>query len=260
MEFEQVPDYLVKKHSEKLDRIEEGIYDGGEKTREQRMEHHVKFHLAARNIPTDFINTIWSDHEKFDRTCKEYDLSENKTTGEKIELYEDFLHDYIENIDKVMDTGASLFFFGPNESGKTFSALHTLSYAIERGYSGYYINFQDLYKLYNKSSYDSEADESSKIYSYVKNCDMLVIDELGKESSVTDGIIGFLESIIKYRGTEVLPTIFCSNIKVNENDFYERYGNSPLNAMIKRYKVFQFSKEGKFRQRFQIDWEQINGS
>jgi RecA-family ATPase len=264
MNFEEVPDFLVQKHSAKLDRIEEQIVGDGDFDNNKRIEHFVKLNLASRNIPTDFVNTILSDHEKFEKKALEYSLAEQKYKKE-VDLYSDFVSYYIDNIDTVYDNGASLLFYGTNETGKTFTALWILSYALQQGYSGYYISFQDLYKLYNNSSYEDDVD-TGKLYSYVKDADFVVVDELGKESSVTEGIIGFLESFVKYRSTEMLPTIFCTNIAVaspknaNVNDFYKRYGNSPLNAMIKRYKAFHFKKEGKFRQKTQIDWESIDGS
>lgn len=264
MNFENIPNFLVEKNSNRLDRIKDKIYDKEDLTQnEKRVRHHVKFHLLARGLPLDFVNTIYSDHQKFEKKCREFDIV-NSEIGGVFDLYDGFLAGYIDNIDDfVYNQGASLVFYGYNETGKTFSALHVLSYALQEGYSGYYINFQDLYKLYNDASYDDDG-LSSDFYQYVKNCDFLVVDELGKESNVSEGVIGFLENIIKYRSTEVLPTIFCTNIDFNDKpdneSFLDRYGNSVLNAMTKRYRVIQFSKKGRFRKKTKIDWGQIDES
>jgi len=147
--------------------------------------------------------------------------------------------------------GRSFFFYGANSAGKTFAACYIVANLI-RQYAVYYINFKDLYNAYNEASYKDNED-AMNLLSYIMNCDILVIDELGKEN-VSPALLSTLELLIKKRANSLLTTIICSNINIGalplteeSNEFIGRYGNSIFEALQKKYYFFQFSKNGNFR-------------
>lgn len=158
-------------------------------------------------------------------------------------------------IDLLLDSnellGRSFFFYGPNSAGKTFAACYILAHLI-RNYSVYYINWKDLYAIYNEASYKDNED-SVQLLNYIMNCDILVIDELGKEN-ISPSLLATLELLLKKRANSLLTTIICSNINIGEhplteesNEFIGRYGNSIFEALQKKYYFFQFSMKGNFR-------------
>lgn len=207
------------------------------------------------NIPYHYIQSFIED-ELVEKKCREYCLDTGKYLA-PFNCYEGLINSYIKSLDtSVMKYGYSFFFYGFNGSGKTHTALYTLFRAIEKGLSGYYISFKDLINLYNKSEFMNEKD-CSKLYRYIINCDVLVVDEIGKESSVTDNLVGSFEHIIKYRTSMPKPTILISNLDFSsqESGFYSRYGSSVHNAVLEHYRPIMFSKDGDFRIKMRKKWD-----
>lgn len=151
--------------------------------------------------------------------------------------------------------GYSLFFFGPNGSGKTMLALKILCSHIERGKSGFYLHFKEYMQVYNDSSIARDQ-HSMTLTRHIERCDMLILDEMGKESKVSANVIGELERLLKQRSANRKPTIILSNLPaVGEASFEQRYGNSVYDILLQRYKFIQFSKENNFRAKLRENWQ-----
>lgn len=209
------------------------------------------------NIPYEVVKELlFGDEEIYDKDVREwYPLDEE--TGDDQKLYESFYQNYINEIDgAVLDNNYSLFFFGANGNGKTFSALHALCQAIYHGLNGYYIGFKQLLNVYNNAFFGGSDDDSNdkKKMKYLKQCDFLVIDELGKESNNSENTLGVLEEVIKKRVSFMNPTIFCSNLKVHKGELKERYGNSVFSAMMRNYRFFYFSPQQDYRELLREEW------
>lgn len=206
------------------------------------------------NIPYHFVREVYGVPAQ-EKKVREFDPV-TKSFGRPFDCYADLLSPYIENIDgKVIENGYSFVFYGYNGGGKTHTAVHLLMAAIDKGMSGYFIFFKDLINLYNKSEFAREQ-EASRIYHHVMNCDFLVVDELGKESSVTDNLLGSFEQIVKHRCNIVKPTIYTTNIDFGseEEGFEKRYRSSVYNSLLQNYRVLQFGKDGNFRVKMRKEW------
>lgn len=171
---------------------------------------------------------------------------------------------FIEHLDgKVVQDGHSLIFFGYNSSGKSHMGTWILAHAVSRGLSAYYIMMTDLYDLYNKARFSSEDEERGAL-EYIKNCDFLMIDELGKEPR-TDASLSAIENMLKHRVANWKPTIIATNVDFNTrkdnrtgrviNDFKSKYGNSTFELIVETYFLFQFSKNGEFRKKKRLQWD-----
>jgi DNA replication protein DnaC len=221
-------------------------------------EHLIYFSEIIRflesNIPFHYIRELM-ESEPVEKKCREYCL-EKEAYLKSFNCYEDLIDRYISSLSSsVISNGYSFFFFGFNGAGKTHTALNVLFSAIKLGLTGYYISFKDLINLYNKSEFMNEKD-SSKLYRFIINCDMLVIDEVGKESSVTDNLVGSFEHILKHRTSLPKPTILVSNIDFPDerNGFMSRYGSSVANSLLQHYRVINFSSNGEFRLKMRQSW------
>lgn len=212
----------------------------------------------ASNIPPHELEVV-RDQEIFDKKVREYDLSEEEF--DDVIEFSSILAKYVDNLDSALEHGLSFIFYGFNESGKTVEAIRILFIALSKSFSGYYIDFRNLMNLHNDALYNNDPKEKAML-SHLLNCDFLVVDEIGKESSVTDNVVGSLERVIKTRSSRNLCTTVVTNLKMAENDleekgFKERYGNSVYSAMIRNFRCFQFSKDGKFRKKTQVDWDDV---
>ncbi len=164
---------------------------------------------------------------------------------------------YLSNLGQAMENGLSFLFFGFNGGGKSYTAKYLLYKSIEAGYSGYYTTMADLQKLYNKISFSARASELEEfMLEHMRTCDLLVIDELGKET-LSDAFLVMMESILKGRSSRDRATILVTNIqfvKDGKSDFMDRYGSSIFNLLYQHYRVFIFSKHGEFRKKERKEW------
>lgn len=173
-----------------------------------------------------------------------------------------------ENIDKMVSNGLSVVFFGFNGAGKTHSAKKLLYTAISSGYTGYYINVSEFQKLYNKVTFSGKATElEERVLKHIMQCDMLVLDEVGKES-LTEQFLIMFELLLKTRATKEKSTVLVSNLNMcrpkgknpgNDRDMYEsefkeRYGSSISDLLYQYYRIFQLSKKGEFRKKERKSW------
>lgn len=193
----------------------------------------------------------------------EYDPIEAVKSTTKISLYKDKIEKYINNLDgRVSQEGLSLFFSGPNSTGKTFVSSYILCVALEKGISSFYITFKDFYYLYNQTIIKNNEElryNSNDVYNYILNCGIIALDEMGKETFSESALV-FLEQVIKYRASRNLPTIIISNLNIEQkfdatlngkdkSEFMKRYGNSIYEALKVNYFFFIFSKEREDNQR-----------
>jgi DNA replication protein DnaC len=107
--------------------------------------------------------------------------------------------------------GLGLGFQGPLGTGKTLVATHILKAALKQGFSGYFIQFKDLFHAWAAAWKDDESKEEVEVY--MKRANFLVLDELisdprNNTGYLTDG----LEAIMRHRYNNNLPTILTTNM------------------------------------------------
>jgi len=175
-------------------------------------------------------------------------------TGGSNRLCDDFLKD----LDYSLSNGLSMVFFGFNGAGKTYTAKYLLFKVIQKDRTGYHINSAELQRLYNQVNFSGEADLNLKcVLDHVMNCDLLVIDEVGKES-LTDNFLVAFESILKGRASRDKSTIMVTNLNFDnegKNEFATRYGSSIYNMLYEHYRVILFSSKGEFRKKQRKVWK-----
>lgn len=120
---------------------------------------------------------------------------------------------------KYVRSGHGLYIFGEVGSGKTLLAAHMMlasmkSYFVEKQgpQRHIFITVADLLDKI-KESYNHETDDDiTKLYGHV---DFLVLDDLGVEKT-SDWTVEKVYQIINTRYEEMKPTIFTSNLNLNE--------------------------------------------
>lgn len=263
---EEVDSFLLSYHGQKMADYKRRVFSKYDET--DKSQHRLatnEFTQKARfwqaNVTYHDLDVVMNQ-DILERRVREFDLVEEKIVPKPMNGYEDLFSGYIENIDGVVyERGLSFVFYGHNEGGKTITAVHLLCSAIQVGLSGYYISFKDLLNLYNNAEFAREEREM-RLWRYIKDCDFLVIDEVGKESKVSENVLGVFEQITKHRTVEVKPTILVTNIKFphreeggkKKDGFMGRYGYSIYNSLVTSYRVIEFSPDGKFRKRTRREW------
>jgi DNA replication protein DnaC len=107
--------------------------------------------------------------------------------------------------------GMGLCFHGPLGTGKTLMASHVLKATLRAGYTGYFIQFKDLFHAWASSWKDEESKEL--VETYMKRAQVLVLDELQTDPRNSTGYLtDGLEAVMRHRYNNNLPTILTTNM------------------------------------------------
>lgn len=171
--------------------------------------------LKAQNagIPSEFLDLklpLSSDIAAF----AYLDVSVDKAV--QIDINQ-FLTQYVENLEQHMRDRRSLLLFGNNGSGKTSSSMFIALNAIRKGKSVKYITLRRF--LNQKHNYsDPDAIEEAE---YVRDVDVLVLDDIGKEfhgGSALRALVE-MEELLRYRFSRDGITILTSNFNPFADEF-----------------------------------------
>lgn len=113
-----------------------------------------------------------------------------------------------------------MLIYGSVGTGKTYLVLAALNKLIDNEVYCRYVTEYDLLEMYFRKEY--------KRFDGFREVSMLVIDELGKRK-LADWQRIQIEELISYRYNEMLPTIFITNLDVNE--FKEFVGDRIVDRM-----------------------------
>tara|TARA_Y100001951_G_scaffold105278_1_gene121411 strand:+ start:14320 stop:15126 length:807 start_codon:yes stop_codon:yes gene_type:complete len=258
-------DYFIHSRLDIIERYNDFCFK-----RELSDEFYSKtWRLAACGVPFQNIALIYEKDseplEDFNAKLLDPVKEEEEVIIDVAEnMFQPFIYNYMNN-GESFKKGHSLMLFGPNSSGKTFISTWMLSHAIISGKTGLFILFDDLYKNYNKYHNGNYEEDTKYILDFAKNCDFLVIDEMGKDNA-SETLVVFMEKLLKYRSNHNLTTVICTNMDlrkrvekeldnwVETNDFLSRYGNSCWQILLEKYHFFQFSNKSNFREKTRLKW------
>lgn len=144
--------------------------------------------------------------------------------------------DYAEQFtEKARVTGEGLYIEGNNGTGKTHLAAAIGLYLTEKEYSVVMKTSFDLLDEIKKA-FDDQTRSEHQIMRAYRECDLLIIDDLGKEQC-TDWSMSVLYSIINDRYEAMRPTIITTNF--GEQDLIsvltpKDHGSQKIEAIISR--------------------------
>jgi len=138
------------------------------------------------------------------------------------------------------------FIYAPVGYGKTINAAFMLLQEEKRMYLEaipghcHFISTLDIFNEI-KSTFDGSGEKTEQeIIKFYRECPFLVLDDFGTRKP-TDWIYDILYLIINYRYEWMLPTIFTSNLNLNE--IAKIYGDERLTSRIERMgKVLKLQK------------------
>ena len=122
------------------------------------------------------------------------------------------LNNFMKNVEEKVEAGEGLYIWSEcTGNGKTSWACKILSYYFRKGLYIYLPTFLDDLR----QSYDEPDADFSELLDMLKNCKLLVIDDIGAEKS-TEWVNERLLSIINTRMMKGLSTIYTSNCSLDE--------------------------------------------
>ena len=115
---------------------------------------------------------------------------------------------------KFVEKGSSpkgILFFGGVGTGKTFASSCIANYLIENNKTIFIINMGLYISKLQREWSEAEKD----VLNYIKNCDLLIIDDFGSEK-ISEFVITKTFALIDTRYRSGKPTIITSNLGIDE--------------------------------------------
>ncbi|SUP42420.1 DNA replication protein [Veillonella criceti] len=142
----------------------------------------------------------------------------------------DVIKEYAEHVVHKLDVGLGLIIKGPVGTGKTTAAVAIMKEAIQNKRSPYFIS---MISLLDKLMSLRDQEERYEFEQRIKNCSLLVLDDLGGEYIGKDKDESFMlkriMSIIAERNQRSKSTIITTNLKIKE--LKERYDERVIDRL-----------------------------
>lgn len=210
--------------------------------------------IYKANLPLAKAKTILN-HQLKELQIKEYDFATGKFT-ESLNLYNDLMTPYCAAAKTVAEEGYSLFFVGKNSAGKTVSSVYSALGFIRAGMSVYYLTFPRLHQL-NTESFKDDTGTINKLLRSLQEVDLLIVDELGKETNASQSVRYLADTFLKAREENALPTILISNLQIDyfKDVRHNSYGPSFWAMLGQKYRIFEFSNSHDLRVQNRQAWD-----
>lgn len=145
---------------------------------------------------------------------------------------------YLANMDAMLARGLGLLLHGGIQgTGKSLMAILTLKGILAKGHDCYFTTFSGLIERL-MSGWDSK-EQKAWFHSRIRNATVLVVDDVGREMKqrrmTSDGMKDYntatsefaIESVLRHRVANALPTIVTTNLSVDQlRDSYGQHFRS----------------------------------
>ena len=121
---------------------------------------------------------------------------------------------YCRGYAKEFAPGMNMLFVGGTGLGKTFLSACVANTVADKGYSVAYASAPQLFEKLNKNQFNPD-EESARQVQALKNCDLLIIDDLGTELT-NNFVISALYSLVNDRLVTGKSMLISTNLNVSE--------------------------------------------
>jgi len=140
-----------------------------------------------------------------------------------------------------------ILLIGTTGCGKTHLAIGILKAIIEKGYTGYYCNIIDFFRMLKESYVTDAAYEELDVLEKIASVDFLVLDDLGAEKP-TEWKIDRLYTIVNRRYEENLPILVTTNKKDTE-ELKEHVGVRIVSRLYEMCQIIDSFPDEDYRMR-----------
>ena len=146
------------------------------------------------------------------RNAKMKDIyTDDKNRVEVIKWLTKFIKDYKEHKEVK-----GLYLSGNFGCGKSYLVSAMINELVKYGYKGVLVCYPEFLRSL-KASFGKDIDDQ---FDYVKNADLLLLDDIGAENITSWSRDEILFTILQYRMDEKLPTFFTSNLTLEELEIH----------------------------------------
>lgn len=145
-----------------------------------------------------------------------------------------YVRKYAKNILQNIERGTGMILMGPVGTGKTTAAIAVMREAIDIGMKPLFI---PMVSLLDTILSMQNAEERMKFENRVRNCPLLVLDDLGGEYIGADGKLSWavnkIDAIVTERYNRMKPIIITTNLYID--DKYDANNNLVSSGIKGRY-------------------------
>jgi len=162
-------------------------------------------------------------------------LSEQFYQGEDLEHFRKAVATCKEFVADFSRTFQNLFFYGTVGTGKSFLSGCIAKELIEQGQSVIYFSAAQLFESLSVNPYDfKNKDDLYNLYEDIYNCDLLIIDDLGTETTRAN-ISSQLFSCLNERQLRQKSSIISTNLSLEE--LRSRYSDRIFSRITSNYEL-----------------------
>ena len=165
--------------------------------------------------------------EKFDLDFYPRDLIHPKTGKSARANMEEILSSCLQFVRQFDQIPQNLLFYGDTGLGKTYLSHCIARRLLDQSHSVFYFSSQNFFDLLAQNAFDRTADDEAADTSYVNECDLLIIDDLGTELTNT-----FVTSRLFY--------VLNERLRQNRSTLIST--NLPLSSIAQIYSERTFSR------------------
>ena len=148
-------------------------------------------------------------------------------------------HDFCDNFG---DCGQNLLLYGNTGVGKTFLTHCIAKELLSQSYTVVYLTSIGLFDILEKNKFDRELSslEKSTTVSYIMNCDLLILDDLGTEltnSFTTSQLYQVIDSRLVHKKSTIIST------NLSFDDLREQYSERIFSRLTSGYTLLKVTGE-----------------
>ncbi len=179
------------------------------------------------------------DYYPTDYVLKEHGPNARQAAASALEFSKQFVRSFDHKFQ-------NLFFYGNTGVGKTFLSCCIAKELLDTMHSVIYHSAQHLFEIFSKNKF-SQTEESLEENSYILNCDLLIIDDLGTE--LTNSFVASqLFLCVSERLLRQKSTIISTNLDMET--FMEQYSERVFSRVYSNYTMINlFGDDIRFQKK-----------
>lgn len=205
--------------------------------------YYLKPEKSGSGINFNYVACSYKQKEKYKKNISYFDIplklreasikniyTNDKNRVEIIKKIKEFYDEYLKG-----NKPKGIYLYGSFGSGKSYITAALFNELAKKDIESVIVHVPELIRSI-KESFDT--DYSDRFYS-VKNCPILLLDDIGAEYLTPWSRDEILEPILQYRMDEELPTFFTSNYDYKELEKHFIISDDKMKAkrLIERVKV-----------------------